>query len=187
MQLTERTGNPLWEQLAHRIVQMNLYVQVTSGGCKGAFQECIADPWLARGGGFDFVGSVYFDQLNIDLFSQLYEAGLLPSSVMAGRAKTDDLTAAPAPARLDTSSVPTRPHRVIGRGDGHKEAAAPPHQQLKLVLDGASHGLPFEGIGALSAGADAALLFNCAEEERERILDLSFKPQHPAGRGGVYG
>ena len=79
MQLSARTKNPLWRQLARRIVQMNLYVQVTSGGCKGALQECIADPWLARGGGFDFVGSLYFDQLNIDLFSQLYEAGLLPN------------------------------------------------------------------------------------------------------------
>ena len=66
MQLSARTKNPLWRQLARRIVQMNLYVQVTSGGCKGALQECIADPWLARGGGLDFVGSLYFDQLNSD-------------------------------------------------------------------------------------------------------------------------
>ena len=78
MKLTARTHDPLWQQLAHRIIQMNLYVQVTSGDCKGALQECIADPWLARRAGFDFVGSLYFDQLNIDLFSQLVEAGLVP-------------------------------------------------------------------------------------------------------------
>jgi hypothetical protein len=78
MKLTARTHDPLWQQLAHRIIQMNLYVQVTAGDCKGALQECIADPWLARRGGFDFMGSLYFDQLNIDLFSQLVEAGLVP-------------------------------------------------------------------------------------------------------------
>ena len=41
--------------------------------------------------------------------------------------------------------------------------------------------LPFEGLGALSAGADAALLFDYDEMVRDRVLDLLFTPHFPGG------
>jgi len=61
------------------------------------------------------------------------------------------------------------------------DAAEPRAAPLRLVLDGAARGLPFEGIGALSAGADAALLFDYPPAERERLLDLLFTPRLPGG------
>eukprot|EP01048_Picozoa_sp_COSAG05_P000875 COSAG05_NODE_27_length_29281_cov_199.946919_17_plen_174_part_00 len=41
--------------------------------------------------------------------------------------------------------------------------------------------LPFEGLGALSAGADAALLFDYEPTVRGHILDLLFTPGFPGG------
>ena len=41
--------------------------------------------------------------------------------------------------------------------------------------------LPWEGLGALSAGADAALLFDYAPAVRDRLLDLLFTPHFPGG------
>ena len=61
------------------------------------------------------------------------------------------------------------------------DAAEPRAAPLRLVLDGAARGLPFEGIGALSAGADAALLWDYPPAERERLLDLLFTPRLPGG------
>lgn len=76
-----------------------------------------------------------------------------------------------------------RPTRT--KTDEERVEREPPaaHHQLELALDGSARGVPFEGIGALSAGADAALLFDYAELERERILDLLFMPQQPGGAG----
>lgn len=78
--LAEITGDALWSQLAERIVQLNFFVMQLEGDCKGAFHEAISDPWLARRQGFNRLGSLYMDQLNIDLFLQLEEAGLLSPS-----------------------------------------------------------------------------------------------------------
>lgn len=56
-------------------------MQVVSGAPSdvGGFHEAIADPWLARGGGFNFVGSVYLNELALDLALQLLLAGTLPT------------------------------------------------------------------------------------------------------------
>ena len=54
---------------------------VHDGTTKGAFHEAVADPWLKRGGGYDYTGGLYMDQLNTDLFLQLLEmeqVGLAP-------------------------------------------------------------------------------------------------------------
>ena len=56
------SGNPLWQSVADRLFQLNMFTQVTQGSSDdvGGFHEAIADPWLARNGpgGFNFVGSV---------------------------------------------------------------------------------------------------------------------------------
>jgi hypothetical protein len=59
--LAAATGEALWGQLADRLLQLNAFTQVTAGAAQdvGGFHEAIADPWLARGGGFNFMGSVY--------------------------------------------------------------------------------------------------------------------------------
>ena len=49
-------------------------------------------------------------------------------------------------------------------------------QALEIVVDGASTGKVFEGIGALSAGASSRLLMDYPEPQRGEILDLLFKP-----------
>ena len=53
----------------------------------------------------------------------------------------------------------------------------------ELVIDPSAANLvtPFEGLGALSAGADAALLFDYPQPQRDRILDLLFTPGFPGG------
>ena len=59
--LAAATHDPLWQQLADRLLQLNAFTQVTDGSAQdvGGFHEAIADPWLARGGGYNFLGSVY--------------------------------------------------------------------------------------------------------------------------------
>lgn len=49
-----------------------------------------------------------------------------------------------------------------------------------IVLDGAAKGKPFEGIGALSAGASSRLLYDYREPYRSQILDYLFKPNYGA-------
>ena len=60
---------------------------------------------------------------------------------------------------------------------------APPPPPLDLPIDLGAFDplLPFEGLGALSAGADAALLFDYEDDVRGRILDLLFLPHFPGG------
>ena len=75
--LGEATGDPMWTRMAVRFAQMNFFVMDnrTGSDTKGAFREAIADPWLARGGSFDYTGSLYMDSLSVDLFLQLLETG----------------------------------------------------------------------------------------------------------------
>src|SRR5690348_916162 len=49
-----------------------------------------------------------------------------------------------------------------------------------VVLDGASAGRRFDGIGALSAGASSRLLIDYPEPYRSQILDYLFKPNYGA-------
>ena len=51
---------------------------------------------------------------------------------------------------------------------------------LVLVVDGASPGRTFEGIGGLSAGASSRLLLDYPEPQRRRVLDYLFKPNFGA-------
>jgi len=49
-----------------------------------------------------------------------------------------------------------------------------------ILLDGASPGKVYEGIGALSAGASSRLLYDYKEPYRSQILDYLFKPGYGA-------
>ena len=72
-----------FKQLADRLLQLNAFTQVTSNGNPsdtGGFHECIADPWLARGGGPNFIGSVYLNELALDLALQIQLSGIAPKS-----------------------------------------------------------------------------------------------------------
>lgn len=75
--LFKKTGNPLFEQLKDRVMQLNFYVQVADGPYKGAMTEAIADPWLERGQGFEWRGSPYTSELVVDLMLQLIGMGLV--------------------------------------------------------------------------------------------------------------
>ncbi|HZY61622.1 MAG TPA: hypothetical protein VFE38_03785 [Edaphobacter sp.] len=52
--------------------------------------------------------------------------------------------------------------------------------QKEVVLNGASKGRIFDGLGAVSAGASSRLLIDYPEPERSRILDYLFKPHYGA-------
>mmetsp|Transcript_19587 Transcript_19587/g.63342 ORF Transcript_19587/g.63342 Transcript_19587/m.63342 type:complete len:126 (+) Transcript_19587:39-416(+) len=49
-----------------------------------------------------------------------------------------------------------------------------------IVLDAANQAHTFDGVGALSAGASSRLLWDYAEQARDQILDLLFKPDFGA-------
>ena len=49
-----------------------------------------------------------------------------------------------------------------------------------IMLDGASAGRTFDGIGALSAGASSRLLIDYPEPQRSQVLDYLFKPGYGA-------
>jgi O-glycosyl hydrolase len=53
-------------------------------------------------------------------------------------------------------------------------------QQISVVLDGASPGRVFDGIGGVSAGASSRLLIDYPEPQRSEILDYLFKPGYGA-------
>jgi len=75
--LFKRTGNPLFEQLKNRVMQLNFDVQVVDGPYRGAMTEAIADPWLERKSGFEWRGSPYTSELVSDLRLPLMETGLV--------------------------------------------------------------------------------------------------------------
>jgi hypothetical protein len=79
--LARKTGNPLFRALQQRVMQMNFYVQVTEGPFMGSMTEAVCDPWLERGGGYEWRGSPYTSELVTDLMLQLMDLGL----VKAGR------------------------------------------------------------------------------------------------------
>jgi hypothetical protein len=58
--------------------------------------------------------------------------------------------------------------------------AADHDQQLTIVLDGASKGRTYDGLGAASAGASSRLLIDYPEPQRSEILDYLFKPGYGA-------
>lgn len=58
--------------------------------------------------------------------------------------------------------------------------AADHDQQATIVLDGASKGRIFDGLGAASAGASSRLLIDYPEPQRSQILDYLFKPGYGA-------
>ena len=69
-----------FKQLADRLLQLNAFTQVTSNGNPkdtGGFHEAIADPWNARGGGPNFLGSVYLNELALDFALQLQISGVV--------------------------------------------------------------------------------------------------------------
>lgn len=71
-----------FQQLADRLMQLNAFTQVLANGNPqdtGGFHEAIADPWGARGGGPDFVGSVYLNELALDLALQIQLSGVAPT------------------------------------------------------------------------------------------------------------
>ncbi|MEI6808142.1 MAG: hypothetical protein WCN95_05420, partial [bacterium] len=75
--LFKKTGNPLFEQLMNRVMQLNFYTQVADGPYKGAITEAICDPWLERNQGFEWSGNPYTSELVADLMLQLMDMGLI--------------------------------------------------------------------------------------------------------------
>jgi len=75
--LFKATGNPLFEQLRNRVMQLNFYTQVTDGPYRGAVTEAIADPWLERNAGYEWRGNPYTSELVTDLMLQLIEMDLV--------------------------------------------------------------------------------------------------------------
>jgi hypothetical protein len=78
--LFKKTGNPLFEQLKNRVMQLNFYVQVADGPYKGAMTEAISDPWLERKQGFEWQGNPYTSEMVSDLMLQLIEMGYVNPS-----------------------------------------------------------------------------------------------------------
>ncbi len=75
--------------------------------------------------------------------------------------------------------------RVVGLLAGVSMMLLGPHlmaqvPQIEVVLDGASPGPLFDGIGAVSAGASSRLLIDYPEPYRSQILDYLFKPDYGA-------
>jgi len=73
--LFKKTGVVLFAQLRDRVLQLNLFTQVTDGPYRGSVTEAIADPWLERNSGFEWRGSPYTSELVSDLMLQLIELG----------------------------------------------------------------------------------------------------------------
>jgi len=83
--LFKKTGNPLFEQLKNRVMQLNFYVQVADGPYRGSMTEAIADPWLERKNGFEWRGNPYTSELVADLMLQLMDMGYVnPSGKLKG-------------------------------------------------------------------------------------------------------
>ena len=83
--LFKKTGNPLFEQLKNRVMQLNFYVQVADGPYKGAMTEAISDPWLERRQGFEWRGNPYTSEMVSDFMLQLIEMGYVnPSGKLMG-------------------------------------------------------------------------------------------------------
>ena len=77
------TQNALWQQLADRSYALQTFIQAVGGAGEkpsdiGGFFEAIDDPWLARGGGYNFMGTTYLTELALDTNLQL----LLKGTVM---------------------------------------------------------------------------------------------------------
>jgi hypothetical protein len=75
--LFKKTGNPLFDQLGTRVMQLNFHTQIPDGPYMGAMTEAIADPWLERAQGFEWRGSPYTSELVVDLMLQLIDMGLV--------------------------------------------------------------------------------------------------------------
>ena len=75
--LFKATGNPLFEQLRDRVMQLNFFIQVTDGPYRGSLSTAIADPWLERQDGFDFRGVPYTSETVVDLMLQLMDMKLV--------------------------------------------------------------------------------------------------------------
>ena len=78
------TGDGRWQRLADRHYALNAFIQAVGGSGEqpadiGGFYEAIADPWLARGGGYDFMGTTYLNELALDMNLQLLLAGVVPT------------------------------------------------------------------------------------------------------------
>jgi hypothetical protein len=109
------------------------------------------------------------------------------------RGGTVSLSPAAQPAVCLTfdSNLTSKLHlRSCAPGDSSQEftwgpalppAPPPAPVDLPIQLDAFDTLLPYEGIGALSAGADAALLFDYEPVIRNRILDMLFLPHFPGG------
>lgn len=72
--LAWKTGRPLFAALARRVMQLNLWTQVTGGDFEGGLTEAVADPWLDRRETFDWRGIAYNNELSIDLALQILDA-----------------------------------------------------------------------------------------------------------------
>lgn len=82
LRLGNLTANNLFNQLADRLWELNMFTQVTNSTNPddfGGFHEAIADPWLQRNGGYNFMGTVYLNELALDLQLQNLLLGTIPT------------------------------------------------------------------------------------------------------------
>jgi hypothetical protein len=82
--LFKLTKDPLWNDLDQRLIQLNLFTEITSGKNKGAFYERVSDPWLARNDeffGIESGGTIYMDNFCTPFFNSILDMGLVGSGV----------------------------------------------------------------------------------------------------------
>lgn len=78
--LFKLTKNPLWNNLNQRLIQLNLFTELTTGKNKGSFYERVSDPWLSRVNefsGIDSGGHAYMDNFCTPFFNSMLDMGLV--------------------------------------------------------------------------------------------------------------
>ena len=121
--LWNATKNDLFRQLYNRLLQLNFYTQVASGANQGCFYEAICDPWLARGCGYNCMGTLYLNELSLDLMIQETAMGMID-------------TIAPPAVRISAhpAAVPASNDRVLCHAHGTTlSCILPPNESFQLI------------------------------------------------------
>ena len=75
--LAQKTGKPLFAELANRLTQLNFFTLAKDGPYMGASFTGVADPWLERCNGFNYMSNFYMDSYNTDFILQLLDLNLV--------------------------------------------------------------------------------------------------------------
>lgn len=107
--LAQKTGDRLYADLRDRVIALNVFTQVTKpGDWLGGFSEAIADPWLERKAGFEWVGSTYTSELCTDFFLQLVEMGLAKPGRQKETAEVEKSSGLPEPVAVFRGLIRSR-------------------------------------------------------------------------------